>query len=344
MNSMRALRMFAVGLAPYMDDVPVPAPEPGWVRVRIRACGVCGSDIHVLHGLTPTGQLPMTLGHEPAGVVDTVGDGVDGWSGGERVALTPGYGCDECAFCASGHANLCAHTVIPGIHRDGSQAEYVVVPARALVPLPDAVDFATGAILMDAVSTPFHAIRRAGVRWGDTVAVFGLGGLGLHAAAILQQVIGADVVGVDSHPAALDRAARYGVRDVVDATGGKPAAEIRAAGGVDHAFEFVGDPRVVDQAVKSLRPGGTCTVVGITPDKLQLLPQVLLVQNELRVQGSFGSTYAELVELVELVADGRLDLSGTITHRFGLEDAAQALRVLETKDGDPIRVVVEQPA
>jgi alcohol dehydrogenase, propanol-preferring len=344
MSYMRALRLHAVGYPPRVEDVPVPVPDPGWVRVRIRACGVCGSDVHVLHGLTPTGPLPLTLGHEPSGVVDAMGDGVAGWTVGQRVAVTAGYGCDECAFCASGHANLCPHSVIPGIHRDGSQAEYVVVPARALVALPDTVDFATGAILMDAVATPYHAIRQAGVRAGDTVAIFGLGGLGLHAAAILQQVIGAEVVGVDVRPSALKRARRFGVQDVVDASGGKSAAQMRAAGGVDHTFEFVGDPRVVDQAVKALRPGGTCTVVGITAEKLQLLPQVLLVENELRVQGSYGSTYAELVELVELVADGRLDLTGTITHRFGLEDSPRAVRVLETKEDDPIRVVVEQPA
>jgi propanol-preferring alcohol dehydrogenase len=345
MTTMLALRLHAVGEPPRVDEVPVPAPAPGWVRVRIRACGVCGSDLHVVHGSTPSGPLPLTLGHEPSGVVDEVGDGVEGWSPGQRVSVTPGYGCGACDWCTAGRDNLCPGVIIPGIHRDGSQAEYVVVPVRSLVPLPDAVDFATGAILTDAVATPFHAVRRAGVRQGETVAVFGLGGLGLHAAAILRQVVGAHVIGVDTYPAALDRAARFGVTEVVDASGGKPAAEIRrqTGGGVDHSFEFVGDPAVVDQAVKSLRPAGMCTVVGVTPERLQLLPQVLLVERELRLQGSYGATHDELRELVELVADGTLDLTGTITHRFALRDAADALHVLETKAGDPIRVVVEQP-
>lgn len=345
MTTMRALRLHAVGQPLQLDDVPVPEPAPDWVRVRIRACGVCGSDIHVVHGITPTGPLPMTLGHEPAGVVDALGVGVAGWSPGDRVSLAPGFGCGTCRWCTSGSDSLCADIVIPGIHRDGSQAEYVVVPARTLIPLPDSVDFATGAIITDAVATPFHAIRRAGVSKGDTVAVYGLGGLGLHAAAILQQVVGAHVIGVDAYPAALERAGRFGVTDVVDAGGGKPAAEIRRLtdGGVDHSFEFVGDPAVVDQAVKSLRPAGTCTVVGVTSQKMQLLPQVLFVSGELRVQGSYGATYDELCELIGLVAEGSLDLTGTITHRFSLEDAAAAVRVLETKEGDPIRVVVEQP-
>lgn len=344
--TMRALRLHGIGGPLQVDDVPVPDPAPGWVRVRIRACGVCGSDVHVVHGSTPSGPLPLTLGHEPAGVVDQLGDGVEGWTPGDRVSVTPGYGCAACDWCAAGRDNLCPSMIIPGIHRDGSQAEYVVVPARSLVPLPDAVDFAIGAILTDAVATPFHAVRRAGVAKGDTVALFGLGGLGLHAAAILRQVVGAHVIGVDTYPAALARAAQFGVDEVVDATGGKPAAHIRrvTGGGVDHSFEFVGDPAVVDQAVKSLGPAGTCTVVGVTPERLQLLPQVLLVERELRVQGSYGATYAELQELLGLVADGTLDVTGTITHRFPLDDAAAAVQVLETKEGDPIRVVVEQPA
>lgn len=346
MTTMRALRLHAVGKPLQLDEVPVPEPAPGWVRVRIRACGVCGSDVHVVHGITPTGALPLTLGHEPSGVVDTLGEGVAGWSPGDRVSVAPGYGCGACEWCVAGRDNLCPGIIIPGIHRDGAQAEYVVVPARSLVALPDAVDFATGAILTDAVATPFHAVRRASVRKGDTVAVFGLGGLGLHAAAILRQVVGAHVIGVDAYPAALARAQRFGVEEVVDGAGGKPAAEIRrqTGGGVDHSFEFVGDPAVVDQAVKSLRPAGTCTVVGVTPERLQLLPQVLLVSGELRLQGSYGATHDELRELVGLVADGTLDLTGTITHRFGLADAAAAVHVLETKEGDPIRVVVEQPA
>jgi 2-desacetyl-2-hydroxyethyl bacteriochlorophyllide A dehydrogenase len=327
-----------------LDHVPVPVPGPEEVRVSIRACGLCGSDVHVVHGSTPSGPLPLVLGHEPSGVVDAVGDRVTDISPGDRVCLAAGYGCGDCPVCAADRESICARLEIPGISRDGSQAEYVVVPARTVVPLPRQVDFATGAILTDAVSTPFHAVRRAGVRAGETAAVFGLGGLGLHAVTILNQVVGAHVIGVDVYGGALDRAARFGAHEVVDASGGKPAAAIRllTGGGVDHAFEFVGSAAVTDQAVKSLRPGGTCTVVGVTPEPLQLLPQALLVDKELRLQGSFGCSRAELAELVALVAGGRLDLSGTITHRFPLEEFDEALRVLETKDGDPIRVVVEQ--
>lgn len=343
-STMQAIRLHAVGARPTLDEIATPTPGPGDVRVAIRACGICGSDVHLVHGVTPTGPLPLVLGHEPSGVVDAVGDDVAGWARGDRVCIAAGYGCGACPACDVGRESICPRLEIPGITRDGSQATYVVVPSRSLVPLPDRVDFATGAILMDAVSTPYHAIRRAGVRAGATAVVFGLGGLGLHATAILKQVVGAHVIGVDRYAGALERAPLFGADEVVDASSGKPAAAVRAltGGGADHTFEFVGSAAVVDQAVKALRPGGTCTVVGVTPETLRLLPQALLVDKELRVQGSFGCPKDELVELVSLVADGVLDLTGTITHRFPLENFDIALRVLETKEGDPIRVVIEQ--
>lgn len=341
---MRAIQWHGPGTRPAMADVPVPEPGPGEVRVRVRACGICGSDVHIVHGVTPTGPLPLTLGHEPSGVVDDPGDSM--LRAGDRVSIAAGYGCGECALCKADRENICPRLHIPGITRDGAQAEYVVVPARALVPLPDTVDFATGAIITDAVATPFRAVNRSGVEVGQTAVVYGLGGLGLHAVTILKQVVGARVIGVDVIPAARERALRFGADEVVDASDGKPAKRVRdlTDGGADVTFEFVGAPAVTDQAVKSLRRGGTCTVVGVTPEPLDLgLAQALLVSGELRLQGSFGCSGAELRELVGLVGDGRLDLSGTITHRYALEDFDAGLRTLETKEGDPIRVVVEQP-
>jgi propanol-preferring alcohol dehydrogenase len=341
-ETMPAVRFTGAGTRPFLDQVPVPVPGPGEVRVRVKACGICGSDVHIVHGVTPA-AVPLTLGHEPSGVVDDPGDSA--WEAGARVSIAAGYGCGECALCQADRENVCPRLHIPGITRDGAQATYVVVPARALIALPDSVDFATGAILTDAVATPFHAIRRSGVLAGETAVVYGLGGLGLHAVTILKQVVGARVIGVDVLPAARERALAFGADEVVDGSDGKPAQAVRALtdGGADATFEFVGNAAVADQAVKSLRRGGTCTIVGVTPEPLGLrLPQALLVAGELRVQGSFGCSGAELAELIGLVADGTLDLTGTITHRYALADFDAGLRTLETKEGDPIRVVVEQ--
>jgi len=339
---MRAVRFHGAGTRPAVEEVPVPSPGPDEVRVRVRACGICGSDVHIVHGVTPV-PAPLTLGHEPSGVVDDPSSSP--FAAGDRVAVAAGYGCGECALCKADRENLCPRLHIPGITRDGAQAQYVVVPARALAPLPDTVDFATGAILTDAVATPFHAIRSSGIRAGDTAVVYGTGGLGLHAVTILKQVVGAHVVAVDVLPAALERASRFGADAVVDASAAKPAREVRSllGDGADFTYEFVGAAAVADQALKSLRRGGVCTVVGVTPEPLHLgLPQALLVAGELTLRGSFGCSRAGLTELIGLVGDGTLDLSGTITHRYPLAEFDAALRTLETKEGDPIRVVVEQ--
>lgn len=343
MTTMPAVRFTGVGTRPSVEQVPVPEPGPGEVRVRVRACGICGSDVHIVHGVTPA-AVPLTLGHEPSGVVDDPGD--SSFVVGQRVAVAAGYGCGECALCNADRENVCPRLHIPGITRDGAQATYVVVPARALAPLPDSVDFATGAILTDAVATPFHAIRSSGIRAGDTAVVFGVGGLGLHAVTILSQVVGARVIAVDVLPAARERALRFGADDALDAAAGKPARLVRdlTGDGADFTYELVGAAAVTDQALKSLRRGGVCTVVGVTPEPLHLgLPQALLVAGELTLRGSFGCSRADLTELISLVGDGTLDLTGTITHRYALEDFDAALRTLETKAGDPIRVVVEQP-
>lgn len=342
MTTMPAVRFLGAGTRPSLEEVPVPSPGPGEARVRIRACGICGSDVHIVHGVTPA-AVPLTLGHEPSGVVDDPGD--SSWEPGARVSVAAGYGCGACALCEADRENICQRLHIPGITRDGAQATYVVVPARALIPLPDSVDFATGAILTDAVATPFHAIRRSGVTAGQTAVVYGLGGLGLHAVTILKQVVGARVIGVDVLPGARERALAFGADAVLDGAG-RPAKAVRdlTDGGADVTYEFVGAAAVTDQALKSLRRGGTCAVVGVTPEPLALgLAQALLVAGELRLQGSFGCSRAGLTELVGLVADGTLDLTGTITHRYALDDFDAALRTLETKEGDPIRVVVEQP-
>jgi propanol-preferring alcohol dehydrogenase len=340
---MRAARFLGPGRPVVVAEVPVPEPGPGQARVAVRACGVCGSDLHIVEGTTPTGKLPITLGHEASGVVDRLGPDTDGPGAGTRVSIAAGYGCGTCPFCRAALENLCPASAIPGITEDGSQADYVVVPVRALLPLPARIDHPTAAVLTDAVATPFRAIGRSGLEPGGTAAVYGLGGLGVAAVVLLRQLWGATVIGVDPAEPARSRATRFGAGTVVDGRDA-PARQIRelTGGGVDAAFEFVGRASAVDQAVKSLHPGGTATVVGVGPGRLGLgLRQETLVSGELRVQGSFGSTHADLARLIELVGSGLLDLTGLISHRFPLSAAPEAFRVLAERDGDPLRVVVE---
>ncbi|MBW3620903.1 MAG: zinc-binding dehydrogenase [Actinobacteria bacterium] len=345
--TMRAARLHRVRSATEpelvtVDEVPVPAPGPGEVLVAIKACGVCASDLHVVQGVTPHGPvLPQVLGHEPAGVVAAVGDGVDGWMAGDRVAFQMARPCGRCAYCDVGREALCRDLSVPGVDADGAQAEYAIADPRFLTPLPSTIPFEQAAILTDAVATPYHALKRGGVGEGVVVAIFGLGGLGMHAVQ-LAKLAGADVVGVDLDPVNLERALDWGADEVVDASDGKPARRIKelTGGGVDRSFEFVGSNATVDQALKCLKPGGRATIVGLTPQPMQLMPEALFVASELELVGSFGSTAADLNELIDLVDAGRLDLSRSVTHRTDIEGFPDALRQLESRDEHPIRIVV----
>lgn len=329
-----------------VDEVAVPEPGPRDVLVEIRACGVCASDLHVVQGVTPHGpELPQVLGHEPAGVVAAVGGAVESWLPGDRVAMLMGRPCRDCAYCESGRENLCRDLRIPGVDAHGAQAQYALADTDSLIPVPSGVTFEQAAILTDAVATPYHALKRGGVGDGVVCAVFGLGGLGMHAVQ-LAKLAGCRVIGVDLDPVNLERAPEWGADEVVDASDGKPARAVRALtdGGVDRSFEFVGAVESIDQAVKCLKPGGRTTVVGLHPARLELLPAALFVAQELEIVGSFGSTPQDINELMDLLEAGRLDLTRSITHRLGLDDFPRALELLETREEHPIRIVVDHDA
>jgi 2-desacetyl-2-hydroxyethyl bacteriochlorophyllide A dehydrogenase len=325
-----------------IDDVAVPSPGPGQVLVEVHACGVCASDLHVVAGVTPAATLPLVLGHEAVGDIAAVGEGVTDWLVGDRVLVLPAWPCGRCPYCLGGRENLCRSLRVPGVDVDGAQAGYTLADARVVTHVPRDVPVEQAAILVDAVATPYHALKRAGVTQGSTVAIVGLGGLGMHAVQLARLAGAATVVGVDVDPVNLERARDWGADAVVDATDGKPARRVRelTEGGVGKAIEFVGRNQTIDQAIKMLAPGGRAVVVGLTPERLETLPSALLVSNELEVVGSFGSTRQDVDELVDLLDAGRLDLSRSVTHTYDLERFPDALRQLHTRRDNPIRIVI----
>src|SRR3972149_843138 len=183
MKTMLAARLIKAGLPVSIDEVPVPEPAPDEVLVKVAACGLCGTDLHLaVAGDIPVERTPITLGHEGAGTVAALGRDVRGLREGDRVVLFPAASCGACRFCLQGRESLCETSKVYGMARDGALAEYVAVPARGTLALPAGVAFEIGAIVADGVSTPFHALRsRCALRAGETVAVFGCGGLGPHA-------------------------------------------------------------------------------------------------------------------------------------------------------------------
>jgi D-arabinose 1-dehydrogenase-like Zn-dependent alcohol dehydrogenase len=344
---MRALRLHRVRDADGPEDLRVeevatPRPAPTQVLVEVAACGVGARDLSVVRGVTPHGpQLPQILGHEAAGTVAAVGAEVTDWQPGDRVAVLVGRPCKRCVYCQIGRDNLCLTLSVPGIDTDGALAGYVLADPDLLAPVPLEVPFHEAAIVVEAVATPYHALKRAGLAEGSIVAIVGLGGLGMHA-LLLAKLWGAHVVGIDVDPVNLERALAWGADAALDARDGDVVDRVHelTAGGADRAIEFVGTPASVDQAVRCIAPGGRAVVVGHGPEQLATLPIGQFVARELEVAGSFGSTLQDVGELFDLLEDGRLDLSRSVTHTTDLAGAGDALRRLESRNEHPIRSVV----
>jgi threonine dehydrogenase-like Zn-dependent dehydrogenase len=343
---MRAARFRGPDQPVRIEEVPYPVAGAGEVVVRVAACGICGSDLHFLEGLPVPGPLPITLGHEPAGVVESVGEGVRQWSPGQRVALHVGRGCGSCRPCRSGHPSCCPSIRVPGLHIDGAFAEALPVPHDCLIEVPDSVSLAAAAVATDCVASPYHAlVCRGGFQAGERVAVIGAGGLGGQGIRLALALGAEQVMAVDLSPAALERATAAGASQAIRAEpGSDPAAEIvrLTDGGADLVLECVGVPDAVATGARALRPGGRLVLVGVGMEPPRIdLPQAMFAVSEISVLGSFGSHPEDLEQVLKMQADGTLDIESSISHRIGLDRLPEGLEMLRTKTGNPDRIVVE---
>lgn len=343
---MNAARFYAPEKPLKLEDIPIPEIGPDDVLLDVKACGICGSDVHILEGVTPTGSIPQTLGHEASGIVAKVGENVKGWKIGDRAVVDCIVSCGTCFNCLTGRESICITKKLLGIHFDGGLAEFEKVPARNLIRLPDNVPFDVGAIITDAVATPYHALVKIGkFQLGQTLAVYGLGGLGYHGVMLGRAAGAAKVIGVDVLPRALERAREAGADVVIDASKEDPVQKIldlTGGKGVDVAIEFIGKNKTIDQAVRSVKIGGKAVLVGLGPDPIQSLPPTIFVRQEREILGSYSFERTEIDNLVQLASSGRLDFSKSVTERLPLKDANVALDHLWNKVGDPIRIVITQ--
>ena len=340
---MKAARFNADTKKLFVTDVPDPTPGPLDVVVKIEACGICLSDVHLMDGSIPPIVPEVTPGHEPAGTIYETGELVTGWKKGDRVVLNGGKPCGKCDNCAIGRLEECISFNIMGFHYDGAWAEFVVVPYYAMSRLPDGLPFEQCAILADAVATPFAALTtRGGLQPGEKVGLWGIGGLGTHAVQ-LARICGAGfVLAVDPLPSARDRALKLGADVALDPATPDLAAEIRSmtGGGLDLAVDLVGANVVLQQCVSSLGRGGRAVMVGLSLDRLDLEMSLLFGVQQHAVLGHLGYTRKHLDDLVTLLANGRLDLSTSISDVIGLDDINEGVRRLAEKDGDPVRILV----
>jgi 2-desacetyl-2-hydroxyethyl bacteriochlorophyllide A dehydrogenase len=339
---MKAVRLIEPGQPLEMQDIPIPAVGPRDVLVRIKAAGICHSDVHYRAGVSPV-HYPLTLGHEVAGVIEQIGPEVGNVQVGDRVCLHYMVTCGDCVYCSIGSEQFCTSGQMLGYHRDGGYAECIVLPARSAFSLPDEIPFEQGAVMMCSSATSFHALRKGRVKAGESVAVFGVGGLGMSALQLAQAFGALDVYAVDINPRKLDMAEGFGAIPI-NAAKTDPVAEIKAlsgARGVDVALELIGLPLTMQQAVESLAKFGRAVMVGVTQKTIEVAPYRDLVLREGEIIGSSDHLAQELPTLIELARRGTLNLSGVVTDTLPLDaDAINAAMDRLEHFSDDVRVVI----
>jgi propanol-preferring alcohol dehydrogenase len=340
---MQAVRLVEIGQPLELQEIPRPEVGPGDVLVQVKAAGICHSDVHYRKGTSPVGALPLTPGHEIAGVVAEVGADVTRFAPDDRVCLHYLVTCGECIYCEQGHEQFCVEGRMLGKHVDGGYAEYVAVPARGVIPLPDDVPFAHGAVLMCSSATVFHALRKTRLQPGERVAVFGVGGLGMSAIQLARAFGALDIYAVDIHAEKLALAERYGAV-AVDAAEGDPVAEIlrlTEGRGVDVALELIGLPRTIRQAVQVLAPFGRAGLVGITDQPVSVDTYAEVIGKEAEIVGCSDHLLQEFPLLLEYAERGILNLSEVVTREVPLDAKVinATLDALERFEGD-VRMVI----
>ncbi|MEW6249916.1 MAG: zinc-binding dehydrogenase [Planctomycetota bacterium] len=324
-----------------IEDIPVPRITADQILVKVAACGVCHTDLHYIeHGVPTFKKPPIVLGHEASGTVAEAGAGVSKLKVGQRVLIPAVLTCGHCAACRQGRENICANMQMLGNHFDGAYAEYVVVPAKDVVLLPDAIPLEEAAIIADAVSTPYHAVKnRAQVKPGDTVVVFGCGGVGINAVQ-LAAAAGGYVIAVDVNERKLAWATEFGAARTIHAGQvERVSKEVRklTGGGADIALEVIGNPRTIEEAFECIRVGGRLCVVGYTHEAISIIAGKIMFK-EVEVVGSLGCRPVDYLPLVRMVEQGQINLQRQVTHRFPLAELEKAFAVM--KEGVSLRSVV----
>jgi len=367
----KAAVLYEPGRSVVVEDVDLDPPKAGEVLVRVAAAGVCHSDLRYADGELGPGKWPIVLGHEGAGVVEEVGEGVTHVSPGDHVAFCFVPACRNCRYCRAGRPNLCevvAEQGAKGMLLDGSSrlrladgttlqhglrtacfAEYAVVATGGAVPITSELPLWQAALLGCGVVTGMGAVRNvARVQPGDAVAVFGCGGVGLQVIAAAR-LAGADpIIAVDRVAEKLELARAQGATDAVDAAAeDRPVRTIRRLtdGGVDFAFEVIGNPETIRLAWGAIRPGGSAIVVGLAPVGVEATVPAIEFLLDKSLRGTYygsGDPAAELPELAELALSGSLDLAGVVTHLAGLDGAEAALERLRHGEGARTVLVMDE--
>jgi L-iditol 2-dehydrogenase len=314
-------------------ELPVPEIADDEVLIRVRACGICGSDVHGMDGSTGRRIPPIVMGHEAAGDIVAVGKRADPWSIGQRVTFDSTIYCGHCEYCRRGQINLCDNRQVLGVscaeyRRQGAFAEYVAVPARVLCALPEGLPYERAA-MVEPVSVAVHGSHRAGVKPGDRVAVVGAGMIGLLVVQVLKAKGAAEVIAVDIDPKKLEMATALGADRTSDSTAGME---------LDAAIEAVGITQTVEMAIRSVRKGGSVSLVGNLSPQVEV-PLQVVVTRELSVYGSCASQ-GDYPESLDLIASGAVQVAPMISAQITLEEAPEYFERLYRHEPGLMKVMV----
>jgi L-iditol 2-dehydrogenase len=342
---LRALLLTAPNHFEY-TDLPEPEIGPEEVLVRVKACGICGSDLHGMDGSSGRRIPPLVMGHEASGVIAEVGAQVAGWRVGERVTFDSTIYCGRCHFCQRGLINLCDHRRVLGVscadyRQPGALAEYLAVPARSLYPLPDELSFAHGA-MVEPVSIAVHAASLLPLTLDDTVAVIGVGMIGLLVVQVLRAAGCGQLFAVDLNPFRLEKALALGADVALNPAQTDAAAEIRRltnGQGVDLAFEVVGIDSTVQLAVQSLRKGGALALVGNVAPAVTL-PLQAVVTRQLTLVGSAASC-GQYPACLNMISRGSIKLDPIISAVAPLRQGAAWFERLYRGEEDLLKVILQ---
>jgi threonine dehydrogenase-like Zn-dependent dehydrogenase len=312
-------------------EFPTPEPGPGEALVKMRASGICGSDLHPYRA----NRTQSTAGgHEPCGQVAALGVGAEGPEGpkvGDRVMIHHYSGCGRCKYCRIGYEQLCVHGhKTYGFGASGGNADYIVVPARCLIPLPDELSYEEGAAIACGTGTAYMAVKKLDVSGRDTLAVYGQGPVGLSA-TLLGKAMGARIVAVDVAPERLELARSLGADEVINPLQGDPIRAIRDlthGEGADATLDCTGNATARAQTVRSARVFGRACFVG-EGGTVSLEPSPDIIHRHLTLYGSWTFPMVGLEECAQFVVDRQVPLDRLITHRFPLDQAEEAFRIFD---------------
>ncbi|MBL8090316.1 MAG: zinc-binding dehydrogenase [Anaerolineales bacterium] len=341
---MKAVRFVGVKQALEMQDIPVPEIGERDILVKVKAAGICHSDAHYRAGISPVKPVPLTLGHEVAGVVEKIGSQVTKVKIGDRVCLHYNITCGDCYHCSTGNDQFCEKVLMLGHYTNGGYAEYISIPARNAIHLPDEIPFEQGATLMCASATAFHALKKSRIKAGERVAIFGVGGLGQSAIQLAKAFDAIEVFAIDINQEKLNLAKEYGAIPV-NAKEVNPVDEIKKLTnnkGVDVAIEMIGLSQTMKQAIQIAGVMGRVIIVGLSSQPIEVNTYTEILGNEVELIGSNDHHLAELPLLVDLARRKILDTSKIVTKTVLLdaEEINQVLDDLENFSSDVRTVIV----